>query len=86
MTMPQWSAMLNDRVYFWLRPKRLATLLLSRPNRNCEHDVVTIATASLVAVHHDVADLPVHPAVRRGVPRSAPRHTEQLMPFAVQAP
>ncbi len=53
MTVPQWLATLNDRVYFWLHPKRLATLLRSRPNRGSEHDVLTVDTASLVAAHHD---------------------------------
>lgn len=53
MTVPQWLAVLNDRVYFWLHPKRLTTLLQSRPNRDDEHDVLTVDTASLVAAHHD---------------------------------
>jgi hypothetical protein len=52
MTVPQWLATLNDRIYFWLHPKRLATLLQSRPNRDAEHDVLTVDTASLVAAHH----------------------------------
>jgi hypothetical protein len=53
MTVPQWLATLNDRVYFWLHPRRLATLLQSRPNRGSEHDILTVDTASLVAAHHD---------------------------------
>jgi hypothetical protein len=53
MTVPQWLAVLNDRIYFWLRPSRLTTLLQSRPNRGAEHDVLTVDTASLVAAHHD---------------------------------
>ena len=28
-TVPQWLAMLNDRIYFWLHPKRLTALLQS---------------------------------------------------------
>lgn len=53
MTVPEWLATLNDRVYFWLHPRRLATLLQSRPNRCSEHDILTAGTASLVAAHHD---------------------------------
>ncbi len=53
MTVPQWLATLNGRVYFWFHPERLAALLQSRPNRNSEHDVLTLDTASLVAAHHD---------------------------------
>ena len=52
MTVPEWLATLNDRVYFWLHPKRLAALLRSRPNRSSEHDILTVDTASLVAAHH----------------------------------
>jgi Family of unknown function (DUF7002) len=51
MTVPQWLATLNSRAFLWLHPKRLATLLQSRPNRNLEHDVLTVDTASLVATH-----------------------------------
>jgi hypothetical protein len=53
MTVLEWLTTLNDRVYFWLHPKRLATLLQSRPNRSSEHDILTVDTASLVAAHHD---------------------------------
>jgi hypothetical protein len=53
MTVPQWLATLNERVYFWLHPRRLAALLQSRPNRDAEHDVLTVETASLVAACHD---------------------------------
>jgi hypothetical protein len=52
MSVRQWLATLNDRVFFWLHPNRLATLLHSRPNRGKEHDVLTIDTAGLVAGHH----------------------------------
>jgi hypothetical protein len=52
MTVPECLATLNDRVYFWLHPKRLAALLRSRPNRSSEHDIMTVDTASLVAAHH----------------------------------
>jgi hypothetical protein len=53
MTVPEWLATLNERVYFWLHPNRLATLLQSRPNRNSEHDILIVDTARLVAAHHD---------------------------------
>ncbi len=40
MTVPQWLATLNDRIYFWLHPQRLASLLQSRPNRGAELAVI----------------------------------------------
>lgn len=53
MSVLQWLDTLNDRVFFWLHPRRLATLLQSRPNRDSEHDVIIVDTASLVAAHHE---------------------------------
>jgi hypothetical protein len=53
MSPGEWLDLLNGQVFFWLHPRRLASLLRSRPNRNLEHDVLTVDTASLVAAHHD---------------------------------
>jgi hypothetical protein len=49
LTVAQWLALLNDRVFFWLDQRRLDTLLNARVNRGRPHDVLTVDTASLVA-------------------------------------
>jgi hypothetical protein len=51
MTPQQWLAALNERVFFWLHPRRLDQLLNARRNRGRAHDVLVIDTASLVAAH-----------------------------------
>jgi hypothetical protein len=53
LTVPQWLAILNDRVFFWLDGQRLGTLLNARRNRDRAHDVLTVDTASLVATYAD---------------------------------
>ncbi|MDQ2880381.1 MAG: hypothetical protein M3Y48_03745 [Actinomycetota bacterium] len=51
MTVQEWLDMLNDRVFFWLHPDKLSTLLRARLYRNHEHDVLTVDTRSLLATH-----------------------------------
>lgn len=51
MTAEQWLLTLNDRVFFWLHPKRLRGLMSARASRGREHDVLTLDTASLVTWH-----------------------------------
>ena len=53
LTVAQWLEKLNNRVFFWLHPDKLNTLLGARRYRNLAHDVVTVDTASLVASHAD---------------------------------
>ena len=47
----QWLALLNNRVFFWLDLSRLKSLLSGRRNRNDQHDVIVVDTASLVSAH-----------------------------------
>ena len=49
----QWYEMLNGRVFFWVSPERVQTLLNARAYRNREHTVITIETAALVARYAD---------------------------------
>lgn len=49
MTPQQWYEMLNERVFFWVTPARVQTLLNARAYRNREHTVITLDTAGLVA-------------------------------------
>lgn len=51
MTPGQWLAALNERVFFWLHPRRLDQLLNARRNRGRAHDVLVIDTASLIGAH-----------------------------------
>ncbi|MFY9929272.1 MAG: hypothetical protein WAK82_14810 [Streptosporangiaceae bacterium] len=63
-------------MFFWLHPKRLTTLLQSRPNRGAEHDVLIIDTASLVATHHDRIRLsPINSGATQW-PSAPPRGTQ----------
>lgn len=51
MSIPQWLATLNDRVFFWLHPDKLDKLLGARLYRSSEHDVLMIDTKSLLGAH-----------------------------------
>jgi uncharacterized protein DUF7002 len=51
ITVQQWLDMLNERVFFWLHPDKLSTLLRARRYRNHEHDVLTVDTGSLLTAH-----------------------------------
>jgi hypothetical protein len=51
MTASQWLETLNNRVFFWLHPAKLAKLLGARLYRALEQDVLVIDTASLLDVH-----------------------------------
>jgi hypothetical protein len=53
LTVAQWLERLNNRVFFWLHPDKLSTLLGARRYRNLAHDVLTVDTASLIASHAD---------------------------------
>jgi hypothetical protein len=53
MSVTEWVGALNERVFFWLDPRRLGQLLAARDNRARPHDVLTIDTASLVGRYHD---------------------------------
>jgi hypothetical protein len=51
VTLTEWLTILNNRVFFWLQPERLAGLLNARRYRDSAHDVLTVDTASLVDAH-----------------------------------
>jgi hypothetical protein len=53
VTVEQWLAILNDRVFFWLHPTRLAGLLRARAYKNHPQDVLTLDTNSLVRAHEN---------------------------------
>jgi hypothetical protein len=53
MTVEQWLGLLNDRVFLWAHPSRLAKLLEARLYRDSVHDVLVLDTARLVDAHRD---------------------------------
>ena len=53
MTTQQWMAHLNARVFFWVEPGPLKSLLNARLNRGLEKVVLVVNTARLVAAHAD---------------------------------
>jgi uncharacterized protein DUF7002 len=73
LTVPQWLAILNDRVFFWLGRHRLDTLLNARLNRGRAHDVLTVDTAALVATYADRIRLSPLNSGATLFPNAAPR-------------
>lgn len=53
MTIEEWLAVLNDRVFFWLHPARLDGLLAARRYREQSHDVLVLNTRDLLDRHRD---------------------------------
>jgi hypothetical protein len=48
-----WYAALNSRVFFWVTPERVQTLLGARAYRGRRHMVITVDTAALLDRHGD---------------------------------
>lgn len=57
MTVSEWYAALNDRVFFFLQRGRLSELLQARSYRDDAHTVITVDTKSLVAAHESDIEL-----------------------------
>jgi hypothetical protein len=53
MALQEWLDVLNGRVFFWLHPDKLSTLLNARRYRRQAHDVLTVDTASLLGTHSE---------------------------------
>ena len=53
MTVQQWLDVLNDRVFLWAHPRRLATLRAAAAYRHSNHDILVVDTARLVEAHAD---------------------------------
>jgi hypothetical protein len=51
ITPAEWYRILNARVFFWLTEDRLHRLLCAGAYRDCEHDVLELDAAALVAAH-----------------------------------
>ena len=57
MSLQEWYELLNRKVFFWVRPERLETLLNARAYRARAHDVLTLDTAAVLDRHGDTAAL-----------------------------
>jgi hypothetical protein len=53
----EWYRLINDRVFFWAQEERLLGLLNAKEYRDLEHDVLTVDTGSLLAVHGERVSL-----------------------------
>jgi len=51
MSLQEWYELLNRKVFFWVRAKRLETLLRARAYRGRAHDVLTLDTAAVLETH-----------------------------------
>jgi hypothetical protein len=82
LTVRQWLAILNDRVFFWLDRHRLDTLLNARLNRGRAHDVLTVDTAGLVATYADRIRLSPLNSGATLFPNAAPRGPDTFRTIA----
>ena len=82
LTIRQWLAILNDRVFFWLDRRRLDTLLNARLNRGRAHDVLTVDTAGLVATCADRIRLSPLNSGATLFPNAAPRGPDTFRTIA----
>jgi hypothetical protein len=57
MTVSEWCGILNERVFFFLQPEGLHGLLNAKSYKASAHTVITLDTASLVAMHEDRIEL-----------------------------
>ena len=57
MSVAEWLETLNSRVYFFVQPERLRTLLTARLYRDRPCVILTLDTASLLSEHEDTAEL-----------------------------
>lgn len=79
--------LLNDRVFMWTSPERLARLLGARPYRNSVHDVLVLDTASIVGAYADSIRLTGLNTGATIFPSAPPRGSDSFMtieefPFA----
>jgi hypothetical protein len=53
MTVAEWLALLNSKVFFWVSEQRVQSLLEARAYRDREHAVLVVDTRSLLDTHRD---------------------------------
>jgi hypothetical protein len=82
MSLCEWYQTLNRKVFFWVRPERLETLLGARAYRDRAHDVLTVETRALLARHEAETTLA---AINTGAtlyPSAPQRGPETFVPIA----
>lgn len=87
MTVEQWLAVLNDRVFFWLHPARLDRLLSAKLYRNQSHDVLVLNTRDLLDRHLDRVRITAMNTGATIFPNASPRGSDTFLrvedfPFA----
>ena len=80
LTPRDWHEKLNERVFFWLTERRLERLLCAAAYKKDEHVVLKVATASLLAKHHDRIELcPMNSGCT--MPFAHPRGADTFLPI-----
>jgi hypothetical protein len=81
MTLEEWLATLNSRVFFWLDEPHLEGLLGARAYKEDAHDVITVDTATLV--ERDAARIRLSP-INSGstLYKPSPRGSQTFLPIA----
>ena len=81
MTLEEWLATLNSRVFFWLDEHHLDGLLGARAYKEDAHDVITVDTAALVK--RDAAKIRLSP-INSGstLYKPSPRGSQTFLPIA----
>ena len=82
LSVAQWLSLLNNRVFFWLHLSRVSTLLSGRRNRDLEHDVIAVDTASLVEAHGQRIRLSPINSGAALYPNAAPRGSQTFHTIA----
>ena len=81
-TAQQFFELLNGKVFFWVCPKRLETLIGARAYRRRAHDVLTIDAAALLATHRGGASLASINTGSTLYSNAPPRGRETFVPIA----
>jgi hypothetical protein len=80
LTPEHWYRMLNQRVFFWLRPERLFRLLNARAYRLQAHTVLTVDTAAVVREHaREITLSPINSGATK--PFAHPRGRSTFLPL-----
>lgn len=80
LSVADWHAILNGRVFFWLTRERLHGLMCAKAYRDMEHLVLKLCTADLVRAHADRIELsPMNSGCTR--PWRHPRGAKTFQPF-----
>ena len=81
LTPRDWYAILNERAFLWVNPKRLERLLAGRAYRDDAHDVLTFDALALIRAY--VSSVEVTPMnTGAAFMRAVPRGRESFVPMA----